>query len=117
MSQTVRAIFDGQVFRPENPIDLEPDKRYIIKIEAEVVSLEPSNEVPLEINGEEIYLNPNSAEAKAVKRIESIDFADSSQWITEGQIGEEIDVDAINQRLKERGYKIQVSFTDSQASQ
>jgi|GEM_PF-3194581 len=109
MSQIVTAIFDGNVFRPDTPLNLEPDKRYVIKIEAEA----RGEGIPFEIDGEVVQLNPNSAEGKAVQRLENIDFEDDRQWITEGEIGTEIDVNAINQRLKERGDKIQVSFTDS----
>jgi Protein of unknown function DUF104 len=35
MSQVVTAIFDGQVLRPETPLELEPNKRYVITIETE----------------------------------------------------------------------------------
>ncbi|NJK50061.1 antitoxin family protein [Candidatus Gracilibacteria bacterium] len=35
MSQVVTAIFDGQVLRPDNPLELEPNKRYVITIETE----------------------------------------------------------------------------------
>lgn len=109
MSQIVTAIFDGHVFRPDTPVNLEPDKRYVIKIEAEA----KVEGIPFEIDGAVVQLNPNSAEGKAVQRLENIDFDDDSKWITEGEIGTKIDVNAINQRLKKRGYKIQVSFTDS----
>ncbi len=34
MSKTVSVIFDGQVFRPENPLDLVPNTRYDITLEA-----------------------------------------------------------------------------------
>ena len=34
MNQTLEAIFDGQVFRPDQPIELEPDTRVRITIEA-----------------------------------------------------------------------------------
>jgi len=33
MSQTLRALFDGQVFRPETPPDLEPNTSYLISIQ------------------------------------------------------------------------------------
>jgi predicted DNA-binding antitoxin AbrB/MazE fold protein len=35
MSQTVEAIFDGEVLRPDEPIDLEPNTRVRITIESE----------------------------------------------------------------------------------
>ena len=37
MSKTIVAVFDGQVFRPVAPLDLEPNARYTITI----VSAEP----------------------------------------------------------------------------
>ncbi|UFP94681.1 antitoxin family protein [Gloeobacter morelensis] len=33
MSTVVTVIFDGQVFRPEVPLDLEPNRRYRVTIE------------------------------------------------------------------------------------
>jgi predicted DNA-binding antitoxin AbrB/MazE fold protein len=35
MSKVVTVVFDGQVLRPNAPLDLEPGKRYVITIEAE----------------------------------------------------------------------------------
>jgi len=34
MSQTVQAIFDGQVFKPEQPLELAPNTRVLITIKA-----------------------------------------------------------------------------------
>lgn len=36
----VRAVFDGEVLRPEEPIDLQPNTMYIVSIEGEVSSRE-----------------------------------------------------------------------------
>ena len=36
MAKTIRAVFDGEVLRPEQPTDLEPQKTYEITIEREV---------------------------------------------------------------------------------
>lgn len=69
--------------------------------------------IPFELDGETIYLSPNSAEGKALQRIQDTEPDDSSQWITHGEIGEKVDVEAINERLRQRGYKIQVSFSDA----
>ena len=38
MSQTLDAIFDGSVFRPEEPIELEPNTRVRITIEPSAAS-------------------------------------------------------------------------------
>ena len=51
-------------------------------------------------------LAPQSAEAKAIARLADED--DESQWITVIEEGEEVDVDASLEYLKNRGYKIEV---------
>jgi hypothetical protein len=33
MAKTLRAIFDGEVLRPEKPVDLQPNTWYIVTIE------------------------------------------------------------------------------------
>lgn len=43
MSQTVTVVFDGQVLRPESPIALKPNQRYVITIQPEPVD-EPLND-------------------------------------------------------------------------
>ena len=35
MALAVRAVFDGQVLRPEQPIDIEPGTTYVVTIEGE----------------------------------------------------------------------------------
>ena len=35
MSQVITAVFDGRVLRPDNPLNLEANKRYVITIETE----------------------------------------------------------------------------------
>lgn len=37
-------------------------------------------------------------------------------WITEDKLGEEINIDSINKRLKERGYQIELSFPETPES-
>src|SRR5262249_18951631 len=32
---TVRAVFDGHVFRPDGPVPLEPNARYVLTVERE----------------------------------------------------------------------------------
>ena len=34
MSKTLTAVFDGDVLRPDSPLDLEPNTRYVITIES-----------------------------------------------------------------------------------
>ncbi|MEY3869569.1 MAG: hypothetical protein RLZZ338_3460 [Cyanobacteriota bacterium] len=40
-------------------------------------------------------------------------FIDGIEWVTVGEIGKEFDVEAINKRLKERGYEIQIPFPET----
>jgi hypothetical protein len=35
VTKTLRAIFDGKVLRPEEPVDLQPNARYVVTIERE----------------------------------------------------------------------------------
>ena len=35
MPKSVRAVFDGEVLRPEEPVDLKPNARYVVTIERE----------------------------------------------------------------------------------
>jgi len=35
MSKSVRAVFDGEVLRPEETVDLKPNVRYLVIIEPE----------------------------------------------------------------------------------
>jgi hypothetical protein len=44
---------------------------------------------------------------------EELELLNSLEGISEGEIGEDIDVDAMNKRLKERGYQIQLSFPET----
>ncbi|URD52745.1 antitoxin family protein [Chroococcidiopsis sp. CCNUC1] len=34
MSETITVVFDGQVFRPDSPPNLEPNTRYTITVES-----------------------------------------------------------------------------------
>ena len=43
MSQTLDAVFDGSVFRPDQPIELEPNTRVRITIEPAPESEEPES--------------------------------------------------------------------------
>ncbi|YAF94284.1 MAG: hypothetical protein AB3A66_16930 [Nodularia sp. CChRGM 3473] len=43
MSETLIVTFDGQFLRPDSPLNLEPNKRYIIKIESAIESVPNGN--------------------------------------------------------------------------
>lgn len=47
-----------------------------------------------------------SAEARAIARIADLD--DPTQWVTVIEAGEEVDVDGACQRLRERGFEIEI---------
>jgi len=44
MAKSVRAVFDGQVLRPEEPVDLKTNARYLVTIEREEVRKEKGEE-------------------------------------------------------------------------
>ena len=67
--------------------------------------------IPFEVDGEVTYLSPNSAEGKALQRIRNPIPED--EWITVVEIGEDIDMEVVRERIKKRGYKIQVSSKNS----
>ncbi len=46
MSQTVHAIYDGEVLRPEESVDLEPNTRCLLVIERDESNGEISPETP-----------------------------------------------------------------------
>ncbi len=52
-------------------------------------------------------LTAQSAEAKAIARLEDED--DESKWITAIEEGEEVDVEANLEYLRQRGYKVAIS--------
>lgn len=58
----------------------------------------------------------SSTEDKQAPTREDVELWESVETITDGQIGQQINVDAINKRLEERGYKIQLSFENSSES-
>lgn len=62
--------------------------------------------IPFEIEGEITYLSPNSAEGKALQRIE--EPIPDQEWMTVVEEGQEVDVEGALERLKKRGYKIKV---------
>jgi len=64
---------------------------------------------------DEVWPNSVNSPQRASPEItpEEKTFIDSIEWVTKREIGEEIDVDAINKTLKELGYEIQISSEDS----
>lgn len=71
MVTTFRARYDGQVFHPEGPVDLNADETYTVTIEAEVVDeREPDD------NGE--YVLTKIARLAVDMGVD--DFADRHDW-------------------------------------
>lgn len=54
-------------------------------------------------------LNKNSAEAKAIERLEN---SEEIEWIPVLEVEQDINIDKIHARLKQRGYKIKLSCKD-----
>jgi hypothetical protein len=70
------------------------------------------NKIPLKINGEIIYLDPNSAEGKALRRIENLDIDDHDQFTILIEEGQTVNIIEGLQRLKKRGYPIEIPNSD-----
>ncbi len=71
------------------------------------------NKIPFEIDGETIYLDPNSAEGKALQRIENLDIDDRDQFTILIEEGQTVKITEGLQRLKKRGYPIEIPNSDS----
>lgn len=71
--------------------------------------------IPIEIEeGVTAYLNPNSAEAKALERLRSSNI--DGQWSIVDEVGKDIDMDTVKEKFKQRGYKGKVSTTQTSTS-
>jgi hypothetical protein len=60
--------------------------------------------IPFEMAGETIYLSPNSAEGKAILRLNDIDNSD--EWITVVEKNEKIDLEELDRKIRESGYLV-----------
>ena len=98
--------------------NLSPKKREKYKFEATCEKLKKNAEIirfyschlrqtldPLTFEDETIYFSPNSAEGKAIRRLEKIS---DDEMVTLVERGQEIDVDGALERLKKRGYKVEI---------
>ncbi|WP_013321261.1 hypothetical protein [Gloeothece verrucosa] len=67
-------------------------------------------------------LKSNSAQAKALKRIahkiggECEFLTADDEWIVVDEVGQEIDLDALKEKFKQRGYKSKISATQTSTS-
>lgn len=60
--------------------------------------------IPFEIEGEITYLDPNSAQGKALQRIDSIEPDDPTQWLTIIDDDESLSVEV--EQLRQAGWQI-----------
>lgn len=75
-----------------------------------------ASEKGLQIPAQTYPKSTNLAEGETQELTEEeLEFLNAVEWISEGEIGEDIDVDAMNKRLKERGYQIQLCFPETPA--
>jgi hypothetical protein len=70
------------------------------------------NKIAYEIDGEIMYLDPNSAEGKALQRIENLDIDDHDQFTILIEEGQTVNIIEGLQRLKKRGYPIEIPNSD-----
>jgi hypothetical protein len=70
--------------------------------------------IPCEVDGEFLYLSPNSAEGKALQRLPDIDCP--TKWVTLVEEEQEIDIEPGLERLSKRGYKVQIPSPDTSLS-
>ncbi|NJM75903.1 MAG: hypothetical protein HC852_09090 [Acaryochloridaceae cyanobacterium RU_4_10] len=73
------------------------------KLESINTHLQPQG-IPIEIDGEMIALSPNSAEAKAIQRLN--DLEDPDKWITVMERDEEVDLEELDKKIRESGYLV-----------
>jgi hypothetical protein len=71
------------------------------------------NKIAYEIDGEIMYLDRNSAEGKALRRIENLDIDDHSQFTILIEEGQTVNIIEGLQRLKKRGYPIEIANSGS----
>jgi hypothetical protein len=68
---------------------------------------EQSQTEHITINDDNTALNPTSAEAKALMRLNS--SCEEEEWIIVDNIGQEIDLDQVKEQFYKSGYKSKVS--------
>jgi hypothetical protein len=73
MTTVVRAVFDGRVCRPEQPVDLEPNKRYVLTVERE--------------EGQDVY--PLSALGALATDMGVVDLASRHAWYARRRLDDE----------------------------
>ena len=78
MNKTIRAVFDGRVFRPEDSVDLEAGTHYVLTVEPEA-----SRSLAA---GEAVY--PLTAISEMAVDMGVNDLSTRHSWYARGQIEE-----------------------------
>ena len=81
MVTVIRVVFDGKVFRPQEPVDLEPNTSYTITIESELA--DDSNRVDVVEGVEE---HPLTAIRRLAKDMGVTDLSTNHDWYAHGRI-------------------------------
>ena len=68
MLSTITVIFDGEVFRPETPIDLESDRRYVITIQPTSVVNSEFNQCDQPSSADQDSINYKPASGRSLLR-------------------------------------------------
>ena len=76
MGKTVRAVFDGEVLRPEEPLNLKPNTRY-------TVTIEPEEPETTQGDNEEY---PLTAIRKLATDMGVTDLSDRHDWYAHGRL-------------------------------
>jgi len=81
MTKTLHAVFDGQALRPEGPVDLKPNTRYLVTIQGE--------EGESKAEGEEPY--PLTEILALATDVGVDDFSTRHDWYAHGKLDDEED--------------------------
>jgi hypothetical protein len=86
MTTTVRAVFDGHVFRPDEPVPLEPNARYVLTVEPEAAAAGADGS-----EGQEVY--PLSALGALATDMGVTDLAARHDWYARPGVDDRDDPD------------------------
>lgn len=91
----------------KNPSNWSLEFRSVCKSIVSIIEDRENSElIPFEIEGETIYLSPESAEGKALQRIDAINAGEKVEWRTTIRQGDLIDEDDLDRWLTKRGYSL-----------
>src|SRR5207237_9209828 len=81
MLKTIRVLFDGEVLRPEEPLDLEPDTTYVVTIES----------APRPATDGEVFEHPLTTIGNLATDMGVTDLADRHDYYANRRIKDSID--------------------------